>query len=252
MSAMPLERQEIEYPTSDGQPMAETPWHQQVMIDLIQGLRGRYAEAPDVWVGGNFFLYYREGNPRANVSPDVMVVKGVPKKKRRPNYLLWEEKPPILVVEVTSKSTCEQDQGDKKDIYEQIGAKELVLFDVFGEYLHPRLQGYSLEGGRYRPLPLEADGSLLSRTTGLLFRPEGERLRLVDAVTGEPILWEEELAAARVREATARRAAEAKAAEEAAARRAAEAKAAEEEAARRAAEECIRALEEELNRLRKA
>ena len=42
MSAMPLERQEIEYPTSDGQPMAERPEHQQVMIDLIQGLRSRY------------------------------------------------------------------------------------------------------------------------------------------------------------------------------------------------------------------
>jgi Uma2 family endonuclease len=251
MSAMPLELQEIEYPTSDGQPMAETPEHQQAMIDLIQGLRRRYAEVPDVWVAGNFFLCYQEGNPRAHVSPDVMLVKGVPKKKKRPNYLLWREKPPTLVVEVTSKSTHQEDEGDKKDLYERIGTAELVLFDVFGEYLHPRLQGFSLEGGHYRPLPLEKDGSLLSRTTGLLFKPEGERLRLVDAVTGEPILWEEELEAARAqaekraaKEAATRRA-------EQAARRAAEAKAVEEVAARRAAEERIRALEEELNRLRK-
>ncbi|HEX9944295.1 MAG TPA: Uma2 family endonuclease [Thermoanaerobaculia bacterium] len=258
MSAIPLE-QEIEYPTSDGQPMAETPEHQQVMIDLILGLRRRYAEVPDVWVGGNFFLCYEEGNPNAHVSPDVMMVRGVPKKKKRPNYLLWQEKPPTLVVEVTSKSTRREDQGKKKDLYERIGVEEYVLFDVFGEYLRPRLQAYCREAGRYRSIPLEEDGSLLSRTTGLRLKPEGERLRLVDAVTGEPLLWPEEVEAAHViaemraaEEAAARRAAEARAAEEAAARRAAEARVAEEEAARQAAEARLRALEEELNRFRKS
>jgi Uma2 family endonuclease len=241
MSAMPLER-EIEYPTSDGQPMAETLEHQQVMIDLIQGLRSRYREAPDVWVAGNFFLCYEEGNPNAHISPDVMVAKGVEKEKERPNYLLWEEQPPSLVVEVTSKPTQREDQGKKKRLYARLGVEELVLFDVLGEYLRPRLQGFALEEGQYLPLTLEADGSLLSRTTGLLLKPEGKRLRLVDAVTGERILWNEELEAAHAQEAAARRTAEAQAAEEAAARRA-------EEAARRAAEERIRALEEELNRL---
>jgi Uma2 family endonuclease len=287
MSAMPLERQEIEYPTSDGQPMAETPEHQQVMIDLIEGLRSRYRAAPDVWVAGNFFLCYEEGNPNAHVSPDVMVAKGVKKEKERPNYLLWEEKPPSLVVEVTSKSTQREDQGKKKTLYARLGVEELVLFDVLGEYLRPRLQGFALEEGQYLPLALEADGSLLSRTTSLLLKPEGKRLRLVNAVTGERILWTEELEAAHAEEAAARRTAEAraiqealarrtaetKAAEEAAARRAeevarraaetraaqeavarrtAETKAAEEAAARRTAEEHLRALQEELNRLRQA
>jgi hypothetical protein len=37
-----------------------------------------------------------------------------------------------------------------------------------------------------------------SRTTGLTLRPEGWRLRLVDSVTGQPILWHEE-AVARLR-----------------------------------------------------
>ena len=250
MSAIPLER-EIEYPTSDGQPMAETPEHQQVMIDLIQGLRSRYRETPDIWVAGNFFLCYEEGNPNAHVSPDLMVAKGVEKAKVRPNYLLWEEQPPSLVVEVTSKSTQREDQGKKKRLYARLGVEELVLFDVLGEYLRPRLQGYSLEGDHYRPLALEADGSLLSRTTGLLFKPEGKRLRLVDAVTGGRILWEEELEAAHAEEAAARRVAEAQAAEEAAARRAAEARVAAEEAARRTAEARV-AEEEEARRIAEA
>jgi Uma2 family endonuclease len=236
MNAIPLEH-EIEYPTSDGQPMAETLEHQQVMIDLIQGLRSRYAGVPGAWVAGNFFFCYEKGNPNAHVAPDVMVAEGLQARELRLNYLLWEEKPPSLVVEVTSRSTRREDTGKKKSLYERIGTAEYVLFDPFGEYLRPRLQGYRLERGRFQSIPLEADGSLRSRTTGLTFRPEGLRLRLVNTATGEPILWHEETEAAFSKEAAARQAAEAKAAEEA--------------AARRIAEERLRTLEAELNRLRK-
>jgi Uma2 family endonuclease len=221
MGALPLE-QEIEYPTSDGQPMAETPEHMQVMFDLIFGLRQRYVAVPDVWVGGNLYLCYEQGNPKACVAPDVLLAKGVAKWDR-PNYLLWAEGPPSLVVEVTSRKTQRRDQRVKKPLYERLGIEELILFDPFEEYLRPRLQGYRLSWGRYQPTPLEADGSLLVRTTSLRFKPEGKRLRMVDAATGKPILWSEE-------ETAARQAAEAKAAE---------------------AEERIRALEEELERLRK-
>ena len=220
MNAIPLER-EIEYPTSDGQPMAETLEHQQVMIDLIEGLRSRYAAEPDVWVAGNFFFCYEKGNPNAHVAPDVMVAKGIP-PRYRPNYLLWEEKPPSLVIEVTSRTTRREDLGKKKSLYERIGTEEYILFDPLGDYLKPRLQGYRLERGRFQPIPLEADGSLRSQTTGLTLRPEGKRMRLLETDTGRPILWHEEL-------------------EEAFAQQ---------RAANRAAEERIRALEEELNRLR--
>jgi hypothetical protein len=81
---------------------------------------------------------------------------------------------------------------------------------------------------------------------------------MMDAVTGEMILWPEEETAARqeaearaAEEGAARQAAEVKAAKEAAARKAAEAKAAEEMAARRETEDKFRALEQELERLRK-
>jgi Uma2 family endonuclease len=222
MNAIPLER-EIEYPTSDGQPMAETLEHQQVMIDLIEGLRSRYAGVPGAWVAGNFFFCYEKGNPHAHVAPDVMVAKGLAPKEVRLNYLLWEEKPPSLMVEVTSRSTRREDTGKKKSLYERIGTEEYLLFDPFGEYLRPRLQGYRLERGRFQPIPLEADGTLRSRTTGLTFRPEGLRLRLVDTATGRPILWHEELEAAFAQQAVANR----------------------------EAEERIRALEAELSRLRR-
>jgi Uma2 family endonuclease len=91
----------------------------------------------------------------------------------RPNYLLWEETPPSLVVEVTSRKTRREDQGPKKSLYERIGIEEYVLFDPYGDYLRPRLQGHRLVEERYQPIPLAEDGTLLSRTTGLIFRPEG-------------------------------------------------------------------------------
>jgi Uma2 family endonuclease len=255
MNAIPLE-QEIEYPTSDGQPMAETTLHRKIMSDLIGGLDLRYLEVPDVWVGGNLFLCYEKGNPAAHRAPDVLLAKGV-KKWDRPNYLLWEETPPSLIVEVTSRKTRREDQGPKKSLYERIGVEEYVLFDPYGDYLRPRLQGYRLEGKLYRPISLAEDGTLLSRTTGLIFRPEGRRLRLVDAVTGEQLPWQDEMEVALAREAAARRAAvaarlaaEATQRAEEAARLAVEAKVAEEVAARRLAEERVRALEAELERLR--
>jgi Uma2 family endonuclease len=247
--ALPLER-EIEYPTSDGQPMAETTLHRKVMSHTIGALERRYAGVVDVWVGGNLLLYYQEGDPKKSVAPDVLLVRGVAKWDRR-TYLLWEEKPPTLIFEITSKKTRREDTDFKPSLYERLGVAELVLFDPYGEYLKPRLQGYRLERGRYRPIPLNSDGSLDLLTIGVTVLPEGERLRLVDTATGEKLLWEDEIEEARRLESVARQVAEERASEEATARRAAEERAVTAEERARAAEERARSLVEELSRLRR-
>lgn len=219
MTAIPLE-EEIYYPESDGEPMAETELHLEEMVYVWQGLRDRFAKEPEVFVGANLFLYYRQGDPSAVVAPDGFVVKGVakllPGNRRRRKYLLWEEgKAPCFVLETTSKSTRRKDEK-KRSIYEQLGVDEYFQFDPLGEYLNPRLQGLRLFDCRYRPIKPEPDGSLLSQATGVIFRAEGPRLRLSDAVTGAPLLRKEE-----------------------------------EAQARQQAEERVRALEEELARLRR-
>ncbi|HVS00765.1 MAG TPA: Uma2 family endonuclease [Thermoanaerobaculia bacterium] len=243
MNAIPLE-QEIEYPTSDGKPMAETTHHRKVMSATIDVLERRYADEPNVWVGGNLFLCYEKGNPRAVLAPDVIVVHGV-KKLDRDNYLLWEEgRPPSLVIEVTSRSTRREDLRDKRARYEELGIEEYVFFDPYEEYLRPPLQGLRLQDGKYQPIPLQPDGSLLSRTTGVLMRREGNRLRLIDAATGELLLWSEEISAKAKQEAKGRAEAEARAA-------AAEASARTEAEARAEAEAQVKALKEELARLRR-
>ena len=219
MAAIPLEK-EIFYPESDGEPMAETEFHLEELVYVWQALKDRYEAEPDVFVGANLFLYYRKGDPAAVVAPDGFVVKGVPKllseNRRRRKYLLWEEgQAPSFVLETTSESTRRQDEK-KKETYAKLGVAEYFRFDPLGEYLRPPLEGFRLEGGRYRPIQPTPDGSLLSQSTGVLFRAEGSQLRLTDAATGAPLLRKEE-----------------------------EAK------ALRQAEEKIRALEEELARLRR-
>lgn len=192
MAAIPLQ-QDIEYPYSDGQPMAESDVHRKEMINLIAALDRRYREEPDIYVAGNMFLYYRKGDPRSVVAPDVFLVRGVPKRERK-SYKLWEEgRAPSLVIEVTSDSTSDEDVGKKKACYEMLGVEEYILHDPEGDYLKPRLQGFRLSRGRYEPIPRRMDGSLDSRVTGLTLQIEGKNLRLIDIATGERLPWIDEL-----------------------------------------------------------
>lgn len=229
--SIPLQN-EIHYPESDGRPMGETEIHAQVLEDLRFALVRRYADAPDVYVWGNLFFYYREGDPKACVCPDVFLIKGAGKRtdNRRRTYKLWEEGGvvPALVIELTSESTRDEDV-EKKKLYERLGVEEYFLFDPFGEYVRPRLQGFRLEKGRYQPLPQRVDGSLESRETGLILKPEGSRLRFRDKETGEPLLTADEADEARL---------------------AAEERARQEAERANLAEEKLRALEEEMKRLR--
>ncbi len=193
MATIPLSR-DVYYPESDGKPMAETPWHLEEMFYLFGAVRDHFRAAADVYVGANQFLYYAEGDPRRVVAPDLFVVRGVPKLPPRGTYKLWQEgRSPCLVVEVTSDSTRDEDLKTKRECYERMGVDEYVLFDPFGDYLKPRLQGYRLVNGRYQQAPPEEDGSLLSQTTEILFQREGERLRLIETATGQAILRDEEI-----------------------------------------------------------
>jgi Uma2 family endonuclease len=176
---------EIEYPTGDGKPMAETDVHRKDMTDLIQTLDAYHAPAREVYVSGNLLMYYQEGDRRKHVAPDVFLVRGV-KKHDRECYLVWEEeKAPDFVTEITSKSTRREDQNKKFAIYRDIlKVREYFLFDPTGDYLDPPLQGYRLIGGEYvRIEPVE--GRLPSEVLGLHLERDGTKLRLFNPVTRE-------------------------------------------------------------------
>jgi Uma2 family endonuclease len=189
---------EIDYPVSDGKPMAESDKHRDLGVYTIEALRIFFAGRPDVYVAGNNFVYWEEGNPRAVVSPDVYVVFGV-EMRQRDCYMAWKEggRLPDVVFEFTSKKTRKEDTRDKLPKYEQVlKVPEYFLFDPTGDYLTPRLQGYRLVEGSY--VPLEAvDGRLHSELLGLDLVQEGERLRLWDPAKQEWLLSPLELAQAR-------------------------------------------------------
>jgi Uma2 family endonuclease len=169
---------EIDYPTGDGKPMAETDLHRDLMFDLIKTLQEHYANDPLTYVSGNLLLFYEEGNKRRHLAPDVFVVRGIPKRERV-NYLLWEEgKGPDLVIELTSKTTKREDQSTKRDLYRDVlRVSEYFLFDPLAEYLKPPLQGFRLLNGEYAPIELVAS-RLPSVVTGLHLEARGKSLRL--------------------------------------------------------------------------
>lgn len=195
--------QQIEYPDEDGKPMAESDQACNYLIYARQVLRIYFQDRPDVYVAGNLFIYYEEGNPEAVVAPDVFVVLGVNNQDRR-SYKTWEEDDikPDFVLEITSKTTRSKDQGAKKGIYAFLGVREYFQYDPTGDYLNPQLQGLRLVAGNYLPIVVNTlpDGteSLLSEVLGLELRLESGELRFYNPATGQKLLSHEEEAAARL------------------------------------------------------
>lgn len=192
-----LGRDELEYPSRDGRPMAETDAHRDELIAALDALKARYADRDDVYVAGDLLVYYEEGNPKARFAPDVFVVFGVPKHQRRV-YKLWEEGvAPAFVLELTSKGTWLEDAGNKKALCARFGVQEYFLFDPEADYLDPPLQGFRLTGGELRRIEPDENGAFESRTLGLFLQLEKLRLVLTDVRTGERLLRREELERAR-------------------------------------------------------
>ena len=200
----------VEYPTRDGKPMAETDKHRRLMSYVIDALTVYLADRRLAYVSGNNFVFWKEGDTKARISPDGYVVFGI-SPDARDSYKAWEEggRLPDVIFEFTSKKTQQQDTDRKLPLYEQVlKTPEYFLFDPTGDYLRPRLQGYRLEDGRYVRLELVND-RLRSEQLGLDLVQEGERLRLFDPVAGRFLMTTQE--ALRLADVEARRAEDAEA-----------------------------------------
>ena len=173
MTAVP---ETVDYPDSDGLPMAENESQFWPILYVGSALDRYYQDREDVYVVGNLLLYYQQGNPQEgdfgkSVSPDLMVVFGASKRVRS-SYRLWEEqKAPDFVLEIASEGTFRADRGEKRDIYAGMGVSEYWQYDPVGAYIDPPLLGFRLVQGRYVPIPasVQADGmrTLRSDVLGL-------------------------------------------------------------------------------------
>jgi Uma2 family endonuclease len=122
-STNPPGQDEIEYPASDGQPMAETGIHVQAIIQLFEGFQD-YLPATS-FIAADMFWYWEEGHPKSRVAPDVMVVKGVGRAHRR-SFFTWREggAVPCIVFEMASEHTWREDLREKRRLYERLGVRE--------------------------------------------------------------------------------------------------------------------------------
>lgn len=181
---------QIVYPSSDGEPVAETYVHFYALMVTLEVLR-QYVQGRQATVLGNQFLYYAQGFPRLRVAPDVMVIFDVA-PGGRDNYKIWEEgQVPIVIFEMTSQGTKSQDQEFKKTLYEQLGVLEYWLFDPKGEWIEEKLRGYRLRRDEYEPI---VDGR--SEPLQLRLQVEGELIGFYREDTGDKLLIPDELAAA--------------------------------------------------------
>ncbi len=199
-------RNRVIYPESDGQPMTESDATRDYLIYAVEVLRLHFERRPDVYVSGNLFVYYQEGNNKAVVSPDVFVVFGVPARQRR-SYQAWLEggRLPSFVLEITSRTTRRQDEMEKPQLYARLGVEEYFQYDPTADYLQPQLKGRRLQTGQYQPLELQTAGGvpyLHSQTLGLdlqLQQTEGSEagqpreLRFYDPQTEQKLLSRREL-----------------------------------------------------------
>ena len=222
--APPLDKEEIVYPDSDGQGMPDGDPQREAMFNVLKILERRFEDDPNVYITGNSFVYYVEGDPTQVFSPDVMVVKGVP-RGLRDNYKFLEEgdRAPSFVMEIAAKTTYDKDLGRNKSLYRLLRIPEYVLYDYTGgKYYKPPLQGFRLVKGNW--VSIARGNTVKSEELGIEFRLVGDELHLHDAATGERLLPAE--AALKVAEQKLAEA-EARAKEEASARQRAEARIAE-------------------------
>ncbi|MYE10831.1 MAG: Uma2 family endonuclease [Gammaproteobacteria bacterium] len=178
----------VDYPSSDGKPMAESHRHAMATVNAWQGLTHFFSKRSDVYVGMDMLMYFVEGDPRQSVVPDVFVVLGAPKLPLRDNWLVWEEgRVPDFVLEITSRTTRREDEGRKRQLYQRLGVAEYWQYDPTGDYLDPMLKGAHLVNGSYRPIATTAGpvgAPRLASALGIELHLVRDELRLFDPSGG--------------------------------------------------------------------
>lgn len=184
MTIVPFPPQaKVDYPESDGKPMAETLQHILVIIYLLNALMYWFRDRMDMYVGANNLIYYEEGFPNISFAPDVYLIPGLDKTPRRVLKLWQEKRAPAVIFEITSRGTWEQDLGDKLDLYERLGVREYFVYDVEHAELDPVLRGFRLVDETYEAIRPNPAGGLYSEEIKLAVQEMEGTLRLVNPVT---------------------------------------------------------------------
>jgi len=198
-----------------GDQMFQGQRHFETVVELHSLLKDHFRADPSVLVVGDMKHFLVPGLPAPG--PDISVTRGVRVKNdaRRFSFRVKKEGVrPCLILEVVSPLDSRLRQTDletKVKVYQSAGIEEYVIADSVLADLRYRLLGYRLDAaGRYQPIELDAEGRLLSETTGLWFQvsPDGDRVFVFERPSGRRLLNSAEHEAQANHEAEARKAAE--------------------------------------------
>jgi Uma2 family endonuclease len=120
----------IEYPESDGKPIAENTLQFRWIVTIEGGIDAMLADQADVFVAGDLLWYPVEGKNYISIAPDIMVAFGRPKGDRR-SYLQWLEGgiAPQIAWEILSPSDRVNELNSKFQFYEHYGVEEYYIYD---------------------------------------------------------------------------------------------------------------------------
>ena len=180
--------------------------HSRRRVELLFALRHWYAGRTDsdgVWVSCDINMYYKEGDPKTVVAPDIAVAFGVnvAAVENQPTFKVWEAGAvPCFVLEVASHKTVRTDVHVKPAKYAELGVSEYWRLDpTGGDLLDPPLQGEWRRSGRWAPIEVLAEGvdglRGRSRVLGLDLCWTPPKLRLWDLSAGAWLPDPDDLAA---------------------------------------------------------
>lgn len=173
-------KQEIVYPDSDGQPMADNTKQLRWIVTIKEGLEWLFQNDSNVFIAGDLLWYPVEGDNVKRAAPDAMVVFGRPKGDRG-SYQQWKEAniAPQVVFEVRSPGNTQTGLDKKLVFYDRHGVEEYYLYDPDKR----DLSGWLRTGERLDVIeqmlgwisPRLGVKFEMSGTELQLYRPDGER-----------------------------------------------------------------------------
>jgi len=165
----PTTHEEIEYPESDGEPMAENTVQYDWITTIKGGLDIVFRDDPNVFVAGDLFWYPVAGDNTTRRAPDVMVAFGRP-KGHRGSYMQWREAgiAPQVVFEILSPGNRGEELVRKFQFYETYGVEEYYIYDPDDN----TLEGWLREDRTLRRIP--AMNGWTSPRLGVRFELIGE------------------------------------------------------------------------------
>ncbi|MFO0960834.1 MAG: Uma2 family endonuclease [Isosphaeraceae bacterium] len=165
---------DLEYPETDGLPMAENTTQFRWIVTIKEGVEELFRDRGDVFVAGDLFWYPVLGAPKVVQAPDTLVVFGRPPGDRR-SYKQWEEDgiAPQVVFEVLSPGNTAGEMRGKWEFYNRHGVEEYYIYDPDNNVLEGWLRGQpDLE-------PIAEMSGWTSPRLGLRFLWDHEGLNLV-------------------------------------------------------------------------